>query len=148
MDESNTDINKIKYILGSINIILKWTASMNESQFEKDILVNDAVCNRFKCIIRVFSEISMETKSKLDGIFWSGLTGLNFFKEDLYAGEDVWMCISGSEEELGSLRYIYKTLEDNYILNKKENRIKIETISSFDKYPVKTSKSIWTVKKK
>lgn len=126
------------------------------AKFEKDIKIQDAVCYRMHCIGIAASDFSEEILTKHPD-----------FPRDLYTiwawynnPWTIWDLAKAKHrkvDDFDSLSSLFSKLEEVYFLeyfptrlkSKEEKKINDEVSWSTDyQYPIKSNKSLWSVKKK
>jgi uncharacterized protein with HEPN domain len=148
------DKDIFKYILGSIELIYNYLENYTIEKYERDIMIQDAVCNRMHCIGIAASDFSKDITDKYPDFPWSFYEVWIIFNDP----EIIWDLVrknNDSDEDFESLKSYFSKLEEIYLMEyypldnkyKKRKKTKETPWSTDYKYPIKTSKSIWTVKK-
>jgi uncharacterized protein with HEPN domain len=144
----------IEYILGSLEIVKEYLKNYTRKKFQADLKIQDAVCHRMYCIGVAATDLSTELKQKYSEFPWL----LYIIWATDIPLETIWDLAKTKQktnEDFGSLHSLYSKLEEIYLLeyypssinSKKKNINKI--LWSIDyQFPIKTKKSIWTVKNK
>lgn len=146
-----------EYILGSFEYILSYTENFTEKEFENDLLIQDAVYYRLQYIGIATKELSSNLGQKYVDFPW-----LFYLILDENPIEVIWELInSKSNSDFDSIKSLFNELEKLYFKEFPSNRTKQQSIKKTKelnkkkiiyttdyKYPIKTSKSIWTVRKK
>ena len=150
-----SDEQLFTYVLGSFQYILSYTENCTEKEFENELFIQDAVSYRLVCIGHATQNLYSNLGQKYADFPWS-----LYFYIDENPRDLIWELISSeSDSDFDSIKSLFNELEQLYFeefypnktnTNKEIKRIKKKKIiSSTDyKYPTKTSKSIWTVRKK
>lgn len=153
-----TDKQIIEYILGSFEYIFSYTENCKEKDFENELLIQDAVYHRLQCIGIAVKDLSANFGQKHAEFPWAFYMIL-----DINPPEVIWELISSkTNNNFGSIKSLFNELEKLYFKEFYPNQTKSTTpiketkepkkkkiIYTTDyKYPIKTSKSIWTVRKK
>jgi uncharacterized protein with HEPN domain len=149
-----TDKEIFTYILGSLELIKDYLKNYTFEKYENEIMVQDAVINRMHCIEIAANDFSEELLNKYSDFPW-------FFYNMwtlLDNSEVIWDLVKvkhKTDDEFVSIDSYFSKLEELYFLeyyppnnkyNNKKNRKETELSTNY-KHPIKTSKSIWTVKK-
>lgn len=152
-----SDKQLFEYILGSFEYILSYTENFTEKEFENELLIQDAVYHRLQCIGIAAKDLSSNLGQKYADFPW-----FFYLILDENPPEVIWELInSKSNSDFESIKSLFNELEKLYFKEFYPNKTKLTSIKKTKepkkkkiiyttdyKYPIKTSKSIWTVRKK
>ncbi len=153
--KKNTITNQelIEYMLGSLELIQDYLNGYTEDQFFSSMLVQDAVCNRIFEVGHAASLITDDLLNKYPKFPWRIYTSFKIFNSP----DTVWTLAGGKntlDDKFESINSYFNELELLYLNEFFSSKLKIPT-KNIDipqtriyKYPIVTSKSIWTVRKK
>jgi len=164
MNNELRDEDFLEYMLGSIQIIEERVEGMTKEEYDNDLLTKDSVQHRLHQIGLSYTKLSENTRkeiiTELDG-FSSLMVCLEYHQ---IPENKEWKFISnwksnflfGTIETIGDLFYslelIYfklfhpKKYKGHFSQIEKKKVLKPDYSTDYP-YPIKTSKSIWTVKK-
>jgi uncharacterized protein with HEPN domain len=152
---SLTDKEVLEYILGSLELIKEYLKGVTYKKFENDLKIQDSVCHRMYCIGNAVEFLSNQIKDNHPNFPWELYRYWVHFHND---PDTIWQLAKENEEIIDDFDSIYSLfckLEEIYFFEffpkktPKVEKSKTQIAWSTDyKYPIKTEKSIWTVKKK
>lgn len=148
-----SDKELLEYILGSLEYTRQYLKYYNEDKFEKDLKTKDAVCYRMYKIGVATNFLSDKIKKLHPNFPWL----LYNIWEYEHNPEVIWDLNRKPQKMNGnfdSLLDLFSQLEIIYFkeyfpekLMSKQSKVKESQLTTDFKYPIKTSHSIWTVKK-
>ncbi len=157
-----TSLDHLENIMVSLNRIAFYVSGLKETQFEDDIKTKDAVYRCIEILGFSSSQLPKELTGKYPQISWAMINMLCV--QNCFSDDDLWSILH--DQDFGLLKYkakIERILENEQeqltVYKNSKNKlsmpeipeptlnVKINLTMNY-KYPIKTSSSIWTVKKR
>jgi hypothetical protein len=135
-------------VFTSLEFISQWCKNYTKNDFEQNLMLMDAVAYRLYSIGTIAEKINI---SELDNNEIKLVNRLIEFK-NVFSNPDYKVSMLGDlvyDNQLGEIfRLVFFLLLEKYEPNAKIVSVEKEKLSRDYKYPIKTSDSIWTVKKR
>jgi hypothetical protein len=148
-----SDKELLGYILGSFEYIRQYLKDYSEDKFENDLKTQDAVCHRMYKISIAAKLLSVKIRNRHPNFPWYFYT----IWDNEPNAEEIWDLFKEPQKEnsdFDTLLDLFVELEIIYFkeypkkIKSRQSKIKETQLSRDNRYPIKTSRSIWTVKNK